>query len=87
MMLEARIESYEQLIKEEQENVSNNGCGKEYASYIRVLHNGKTVLLESDAMEPEDAIFCRDLSWIQEIILQSYKLGKIDGKIEILKGI
>ena len=81
-MLESRIEDYYELTKEEQENVSNNGRGKEHASYIRVSHNGKILLLESDAMEPEDTCFFRDLSWVQEIILKSYELGRIDGIID-----
>jgi len=70
--------SYEDLTPEEKQEVPDNGCGKEYASYIRVKHNGETILLENDAMEPEDAKFYRDLNWIYSIIRKAYELGKAD---------
>jgi len=84
-MLEVRRENYDDLGKEEQESASNNGSGKEYASYLRVLHNGETILLESDTMEIEDVRFFRDLSWVQKIILRSYELGRMDGVIDFKK--
>ena len=37
--------------------------------------SGEIVLWESDNMEPEDAYFTRDLSWIPEIIEKAYELG------------
>lgn len=79
-IFEVKVESFEDLTFNEQKNVSNNGCGREFASYIRVTHKGKTILLESDAMESEDATFTRDLSWIPKIINEVYKLGR--GAIE-----
>jgi len=48
--------------------------GKEWANYIRVTHNGKTILLESDAIEPEDKNFHRDLSWITGWIKKAHEL-------------
>lgn len=78
-MLEVSNQSFEDLTEDEQKCVSNNGNGKEYAEYLRVSHGGKTILLKSDAMEPEDASFCRDLSWIDGIIRKAYELGKGDG--------
>ena len=67
---------YNDLTEEEREDVSDNGCGKEYARYIKVVHNGVTLMLENDAMEPEDATFARDLSWIAGMIQRAYELGK-----------
>lgn len=77
-MLEVKLQHYSDLSDKEKENVSDNGSGKEYADYIRILHNGETILLESDAMEPEDTMFCRDLNWIIEALRDCYKLGKED---------
>ena len=77
-MLEVKLQHYSDLSDNEKENVSDNGSGKEYADYIRILHNGETILLESDAMEPEDAMFCRDLNWIIEALRDCYNLGKED---------
>ena len=77
-MLEVTGPSFKELTEDEKNNVPNNGVGKEYADYIRVTHGGKTILLESDAMEPEDATFSRDLSWIAGIIEKAYALGKAD---------
>lgn len=75
-MLKITIESFKNLSDEEKENVSNNGYGKEYASYIRVTYQSAQIALESDAMEPEDATFYRDLSWIPELLEKCYDLGK-----------
>lgn len=70
--------SFEDLNPEEQFSVGNNGSGKEYANYIKVVYNNNVVLLESDAIEPEDKTFSRDLSWIAEALQQAYDLGKTD---------
>lgn len=70
---------YEDLEEDEKLGVSNNGCGKEYATYIKITHNGETICLESDAMEREDAMFCRDLYWIVDMFKMCYELGKQDG--------
>jgi len=80
-MFEVTRPNFEELQEDEKKKVSNNGSGKEYAGYIKVIHNNKTILLQSDAMEREDAIFDRDLSWIQEIIEKAYKLGKDETRI------
>ena len=58
----------------------NNGAGKKYAGYIKITHNGETLCLHSDAMEPEDAIFGRDLSWIDGLLKECYEIGKMEGK-------
>jgi hypothetical protein len=74
------IEVFDELSEEEKGYVSDNGCGKEYATYIRVKHHGKTILLESDAVEPEDATFYRDFSWIPRWLTKSYELGLKESK-------
>lgn len=73
---------FNDLSEEEKEDVPNNGNGKEYASYIKVTHNNKVICLESDAMEPEDAVFYRDLSWIINMLKKCYELGKSDKIID-----
>ena len=70
---------FDNLSQEERLGVSHNGCGAEYASYIKVTHGGKLVSLKSDAMEPEDCRFSRDLSWIIPVIQEVYALGLVDG--------
>jgi len=66
---------FDELTEEEQKCVPNNGNGKEVATYILITDtNGSRVY--SDAMEPEDATFCRDLSWIEVELELAYKTGK-----------
>jgi hypothetical protein len=79
-MLKVSIQTFEDLSEEEKGWVSNNGSGKEYAGYIRIMHNGETARLESDAMEPEDVRFSRDLAWVAEALIMCYELGKADAK-------
>jgi hypothetical protein len=78
-VLLVHLERFDNLSDVEKECASNNGWGKESASYIRVTHDGETVLIESDAMEPEDARFVRDLSWIIDALQSCYEIGKKDG--------
>ena len=77
-MLTVTSPDFKELTEDEKNSVANNGAGKEYASYLRVEHDDKTILLENDAMEPEDASFSRDLSWVGDIIKKAYELGKAD---------
>lgn len=77
--LKAVICRYDDLTEDEKLIVPENGCGAVCANYIRVTHNGKTIRLESDAMEKEDAIFLRDLDWIPDAVVEAYKLGFQDG--------
>lgn len=69
--------------KAEVENVSNNGSGKEWANYLVVYNNGKVFDWNSDAMQPEDATFTRDLSWIVDLVLRAYQQGRNDMKPKI----
>ena len=77
-MLEVKIAGYSDLTDEQQADAPNKGNGKEYSNYIVVTHGGRTVDVYSDAMEPEDAVFYRDLGWIVGAILEAYELGKKD---------
>lgn len=81
-MVDIKVLGYNDLTEEEKESVSNNGSGKEYAGYIKIIHNDHTEFLESDAMEPEDAIFCRDLHWIIKALKRCYELGREECKGE-----
>ena len=73
---------YDDLTDEEKNDVPNNGYGgKEEANYLRLIHNDETYDLISDAMEPEDATFTRDLFWVKAAIEQAYELGYADGKL------
>lgn len=56
------------------ELLSQNGCGAEYASYLVLYCDGKIYDYESDAIEPEDKSFNRDLDFIERwinIIIES----------------
>ena len=77
-MIEVTLEGYNNLSETEKDNASDNGSGKEYACYIRIKHNGATIVLESDAVEPEDATFGRDFSWIIDALKKCYELGVAD---------
>ena len=77
-MLEIKKVNFDDLTEDEQEDQPDNGCGKEDANYLLVTHGGKTVGLYSDAMEPEDCVFYRDLSWVAGAIESAYELGKLD---------
>lgn len=73
---------YEDLPKEVREEwaMPNNGCGAEYATYIVMKYQGVILNVMSDAMEPEDASFGRDLGWIQSALKDAYRFGLDDGK-------
>ncbi|MFP3722110.1 hypothetical protein SFC57_02415 [Niallia circulans] len=79
-MLKVNLISYEDLTKEEKEIQPNNGWGKECANYIKLTDGNKTVMILSDAFEPEDGTFTRDLSDVVDAIEEAYKIGLRDGK-------
>ena len=70
------IENYNNLNPDEQSHTSNNGIGKIYANYLRIKYKDKTIALYSDAIEPEDTSFHRDLQWIKTELEKAYLLGK-----------
>lgn len=72
------IEDFEDLTEEEQGHQSNNGWGRDNAQYLRVEYKGETLEIQSDAMEPEDVRFSRDLNWIKTSLEKAYELGKAE---------
>ena len=79
-ILKVNLVSYEDLTDEEKKFQPNNGCGKEWANYIKVSDGADTVMILSDAAEPEDATFTRDFKGVVEAIERAYKIGLRDGK-------
>jgi hypothetical protein len=75
-----KTQSYEDLTEDERHGVSNNGSGAEYATYLRIVRDGVTIYLESDACEPEDARLSRDYSWVKKAIQDAYSFGLEDGR-------
>ena len=73
-----QLQEFSQLSDAEKMGAPNNGNGKEWANYVRVTHNGKTLYLESDAIEPEDKSFYRDLNWVVDAIRRAYEIGRAD---------
>jgi len=73
-----QLQEFSQLSEAEKTGASDNGNGKEWANYVRVTHNGETLYLESDAIEPEDKSFGRDLNWVLGAIRKAYELGCSD---------
>ena len=46
------------------------------ATYLMITDNSdRVILLESDSIEPCDAKFNRDLSWIKKAIEMAYRMG------------
>ncbi len=84
-MLKVNLLSFEDLTEEEKEIQPNNGWGKEYANYIKITDSENTVMILSDAFEPEDGTFTRDLCYVVDAIKEAYKIGLRDGKK--LKGV
>ena len=61
--MKVSILNFEDLTHEQQKQSSNNGSGKEYATYIKI-EDVDGIRIYSDGMEPEDCTFDRDLKWI-----------------------
>jgi hypothetical protein len=75
-MLKITVENFDDLTDAEKEERRHDGYRKEYAEYLRITQNKETILLKSDAMEPEDAKFCRDLKWVEIWLKACYEIGK-----------
>ena len=80
--MKVQILNYRDLTQEEKDDQPNNGVGKEYAAYLRVSDRGRTIALKSDAMEPEDCCFLKDLDWIPGLLKECYELGRSDQRLE-----
>ena len=48
------------------------------STFMIVTHNEECIIVVTDYMEPEDATFRRDLSWIPKLLNDVYLLGKGD---------
>lgn len=80
-MIKVKIIQYDDLTDAQKEEASTNGCGKEYANYLLLNDgDGNYCGLWSDAMEPEDATFTRDLKWIKDLLIEAYKMGEQTNK-------
>lgn len=67
--------NYEQLPEwVNDDDLSNNGAGKLYASYL-LIEDGDYRACYSVAMEPEDVSFHRDLKWIKNEIERAGRRG------------
>lgn len=75
MKLKVEILTYKQLSPEAQEEYTYH----KYSTFLRVSHEDKEILFQSDHLEPEDVRFSRDLYWVPSIIKRAYELGLEDG--------
>ena len=73
--MKVTIVEYEDLPEDVRYSQPDNGCGKEDANYLKIEIPGGSVYYQSDAMEPEDATFTRDLSWIVDELHRAYAAG------------
>lgn len=67
---------FDELSESEKEWVGHD----DGARYLVITHNDQVLSIHSDRMEPEDAVFYRDLGWIEDEIMSAYKLGLKDGE-------
>jgi hypothetical protein len=75
LSVEVEVVGYEDLPEDEQGQQPSNGGGELYANYLKVTFPGKAPIYYSDVMEPEDARFTRDLSWIGDALIEAYNAG------------
>ncbi|WP_340499974.1 hypothetical protein [Caldifermentibacillus hisashii] len=80
VVLKVELVYYDDLSEKEKETQPDNGCGKEYARYIKISNAGQTLMILSDAIEPEDATFNRDLRSVIDAVKLAYVQGIKDGK-------
>ena len=71
--MKVEIKAWYELSKEEREE---DPYGADSNYLVVTDDDGNVVRKESDRMEPEDAVFYRDLSWIVDAIEQAYELGR-----------
>lgn len=72
--------NYEDLTLLEADLAPDNGSGKDMSNYLRITYEDGNSVTVSDAMEPEDATFSRDLSWIKDALLMAYEQGIKDSQ-------
>lgn len=77
--------TYEDLTEEERADAPNNGHGAVAARYLRVQFNpNEKNVVYSDAMEPEDATFMRDLNWVLDAVSTAFEAGLRQGAAEAM---
>ena len=74
--MKVEIKGWYELTEEEQKE-DPYGEGSHYMTITD--DDGNVIRVESDRMEPEDAVFYRDLSWVKDAIEQAYELGRAKG--------
>ena len=78
-MLEIQIKDYDELTEDERMDLAYYSWDRDEGTcFLLVIHNGETVISESDRMAPEDVSFGRDLGWIPQALRRCYELGKED---------
>lgn len=73
--MKVSIVTYDDLPDNERQ-AYGEGWRAECAGYLKIEHLDDTVEYFSDAMEPEDARFYRDLGWIPQVILNAFAEGR-----------
>ena len=68
------------LPQEARDILGKGKLSNDWHSYLLVYHNDKLITVESDAMEPEDVSFGRDLKWVPILLHRVYALGHDDAK-------
>ena len=74
-MLTVKKASYHDIPEFFQDEAPDNGVGAEDANYLMVMEGDEVLQVYSDAMEPEDATFNRDLRWVSDAIQAAYEHG------------
>ena len=72
-MFEIKIVNYTDLpnkLKEDYYDYNDN--------FLLIYIDGELKEMFCDGMEPEDCRFTRDLSWIKDLLYDTYHLGKMD---------
>lgn len=73
-----KICSFEELPEwVDKARLPNNGPGKECASYLVIEDDFQGNRVYSDAMEPEDAKFYRDLKWVKAELDRAFEENRL----------
>lgn len=62
------------------EDLATHGDGH---NLLKVFHNGKLIMTQTDGGEPEDQSFFRDWNWVKDALIKMYEIGKTEGAKEI----
>lgn len=76
------IRKFDDFSKEEQKIWcdSDSRWRKEDAHYIVETIDDKIIAVHTDAIEPDNAFFNKDLAWISLALINAYKLGELKGE-------